>query len=90
MGSTENLVAELGRYCAEHPHACDTLNGITWWLAGDRERADARSMSDAVSRLVEDGRLVRHQLADGSSRFLLRHPSQMIKTLSRQEGLRHA
>ena len=31
-------------------------------------------MSDAVSRLVEDGRLVRHQLADGSIVFCCATP----------------
>lgn len=69
MPGTRELVAELERYCTEQPNACDTLDGIAWWIASERSEGGRGHLREAVNELVATGRMARHQLADGSIVF---------------------
>jgi hypothetical protein len=61
------LSAEIRRYCAAHPNAADTLEGIAWWLAMQRYTDVLKEVRDAIDQLVDDGVLMRHQTHDGVS-----------------------
>jgi hypothetical protein len=69
MPGTRHIVAELERYCTDQPHACDTLDGIAWWIASERSEGDRDRLREAVNELVATGRMARHELADGSIVF---------------------
>ena len=60
------LAEEIRRYCAEHPEARDTLDGIAWWLAMQRQGETLDDLRAAVDSLVAQGLLVQHRLSDGS------------------------
>ncbi|WP_144109703.1 hypothetical protein [Paraburkholderia sp. BCC1886] len=54
-------------YLKHHPDAADTAHGIgNWWLPEQRCDADARLIGRALDRLVEEGRVTRHALVDGT------------------------
>jgi Fe2+ or Zn2+ uptake regulation protein len=54
-------------YLKQHPDAADTARGIgNWWLPAERCDADARLIQRALDRLVEQGRVTRHALVDGT------------------------
>jgi hypothetical protein len=63
------LAEEIRRYCAEHPDARDTLEGIAWWLAMQRQNETLNDLRAAVDSLVAEGLLVEHRLSDGSVVF---------------------
>jgi hypothetical protein len=67
--STERIAEEIKRYCAAHPDACDSVEGIAWWLARQRYDETLLDVREAVDALVADGRLVAHRLGDGSTVF---------------------
>lgn len=69
MQSAPRLADEIRRYCALHPGARDTLEGIAWWLALQRQDDSREELRTAVDSLVEQGVLVRHRLSDGSVVF---------------------
>lgn len=69
MPGTRDLVAEIERYCMDHPHACDTLEGIAWWIGSERSEGGSDRLGEAVNQLVATGRMARHELADGSIVF---------------------
>ena len=70
MSSTAaELSIEIRRYCATHPNAADTLEGIAWWLAMQRYDDVLHDVQAAVDQLVGDGVLVRYQSKDGVSVF---------------------
>jgi len=69
QSSTREIAADIQRYCAAHPDACDTIEGITWWVQMQR-REDLRSgVYEAVQWLVGNGLLECHRLNDGSEVF---------------------
>lgn len=67
--SNSGLAEEIRRYCAEHPGARDTLEGIAWWLALQRHGEAREELRAAVDSLVAQGLLVQHRLSDGSIVF---------------------
>jgi hypothetical protein len=70
--STQRVAEEIARYCAAHPEACDSVEGIAWWLARQRYDESLTVVRAAVDVLVADGRLVPHHLSDGSTVFRCR------------------
>jgi hypothetical protein len=67
--TVKRLSAEIRRYCATHPNARDSLEGIAWWLAMQHYRETKHGLEDVVERLVKRGVLHKHELHDGSSVF---------------------
>lgn len=63
------VASEIDRYCTAHPEARDTLEGILWWVQIQRNEEFRDSVAQAVSLLVAQGRLERHELHDGSVVF---------------------
>jgi hypothetical protein len=69
LRSTRRLAQEIRRYCAAHPNACDTIEGISWWVQMQRQEDIKAAVGAAVERLVAEGLLQKHQLQDGSEVF---------------------
>jgi hypothetical protein len=63
------VAAEIDRYCAAHPQARDTIEGIMWWVQIQRTEELRDHVALAVSWLVSQGRLEQHELHDGSVVF---------------------
>jgi hypothetical protein len=72
----ESIAAEIERYCASHPDAGDTLEGIAWWLMLQRFQDTRADIEAAAESLVRRGVLERQVLADGSVLFSCRPPNQ--------------
>jgi len=66
---SSDLADEIRRYCVAHPDARDTLDGIAWWLALQRQEDTLEELRVAVDSLVAQGLLVPHRLIDGSVVF---------------------
>jgi hypothetical protein len=69
VSDSSGLADEIRRYCAAHPEARDTLEGIAWWLALQRQGEAREELRAAVESLVAQGLLVEHRLSDGSVVF---------------------
>jgi hypothetical protein len=69
QASTRRVAAEIQRYCAFHPNARDTIEGITWWVTLQRQHEMRSAVAEAVRVLVERGMLERFELQDGSQVF---------------------
>ena len=69
MSVSSGLADEIRRYCAEHPDARDTIEGIAWWLALQRHGETREELRAAVDSLVAQGLLKVHRLSDGSVVF---------------------
>jgi hypothetical protein len=69
VSASSGLAEAIRRYCAEHPDARDTLDGIAWWLALQRQGETREELRAAVESLVAQGLLVPHRLSDGSIVF---------------------
>jgi hypothetical protein len=55
-------------YLSDNPDAGDTFDGIVeWWLLDQRIKFETRNVSEAVSRLVSEGLIVKHQEADSQT-----------------------
>jgi hypothetical protein len=67
--SAHRVAEEIRRYCAAHPGARDTLEGIVWWVQMQRQEDIRSSVSEAVAWLVAQGALERFELQDGSEVF---------------------
>jgi len=63
------IAEEIRRYCAAHPTARDSLEGITWWVQMQMRNDIRNSVAFAVDVLVREGKLERHLLHDGSEVF---------------------
>lgn len=62
---------ELRRYCAKHPNAADTVEGVQrWWLADLACSRDDVEL--ALRALVEGGVLAERRLLDGSIVYFCR------------------
>jgi hypothetical protein len=59
--TVDELSGEIRRYCAAHPNAADTIEGIAWWLALQRYDDALQEVRNAVDQLVGEGVLVRYQ-----------------------------
>lgn len=60
---------EIRRYCATHPNAADTLEGIAWWLAQQRYGEALDALRAAVDGLVAEGVLTRYEDGGGVCLF---------------------
>lgn len=67
--STREVACEIKRYCAAHPGARDTLEGMAWWLAIQRCSESMEELRAAVDFLVEQKVLVPYRLNDGTTVF---------------------
>jgi len=67
--SIEGVAEEICRYCARHPGARDSLEGIAWWIAADETAITRDQLRAAVDVLVARGVLAAHRLRDGSIVF---------------------
>lgn len=64
-----SIAAEISRYCASHPEAGDTLDGIAWWLVQQRFRDTLDEIEAAIESLLRSGVLRRRVLVDGTVLF---------------------
>jgi hypothetical protein len=70
-GRIDELVAQIGRYLAANPSACDTAEGIRqWWLAGTA--STPQEVSAALDHLVRAGSVERC-LQQSSTVYRARH-----------------
>jgi hypothetical protein len=60
------IARELRRYCALHPRAADTLDGVRGWLPAEHRSVSADDLHGVLSSLVADGTLTRRTLLDGT------------------------
>lgn len=67
--SVQEVAADIKRYCATHPDACDTLEGIAWWLAIQRSADERELLEAAMNHLVECNVMTSHRLNDGTTLF---------------------
>lgn len=67
--TAREIAAEIRRYCKERPNACDSIEGIVWWLVRQRYDGTLEQVRAAVDTLVARGELVPRQLSDGSIVF---------------------
>jgi hypothetical protein len=70
--SGPDIAAEISRYCAVHPDAGDTLDGIIWWLMQQRFHDTRDEIAAAVESLIHKGLLHRRVLAEGTVLFCCR------------------
>ena len=61
--------ADIRRYCAEHPNALDSVEGIALWVAMQRYGAALAEVREAVDQLVREGVLVRYERNNGDLVF---------------------
>jgi len=71
--ATAALSMEIRRYCASHPNAMDSIEGIVLWLViqrvGDALRPRRDDVQEAVELLVKEGVLVRYERENGACVF---------------------
>ena len=72
MRQTLRIAEEIQRYCAAHPNACDSVEGIAWWVQMQRQEDMKVAVRAAVDWLVKQGVLQKHELQDGSVVFRCR------------------
>jgi hypothetical protein len=64
-GGHSDLERALERYCAEHPNAADSVEGVrSWWLADPTIPREA--VEEALQALVDRGLLDVRILSDGT------------------------
>ena len=65
----EDIVCAVLEYLALHPHAADSAEGVArWWLV-PRITAAQSDVEQVLDRLVDEGRLRRVRLADGTTLY---------------------
>jgi hypothetical protein len=70
MPREKDISQEILGYLRKHPDASDTLEGITeWWLLSQRIHEEARKVKEALTRLVEQGWLVKIKGSDSQIRY---------------------
>jgi hypothetical protein len=68
------MANQVERYVSEHPDAGDTVDGISqWWLEG--HSGSPNELQQALDYLVENVRLSRIVLADGTVIYARADPS---------------
>lgn len=61
------LASVIERYCAAHPHAADTVEGVwRWWLAEAQKACSLDDVAQALAALAAAGHVVERRLADGT------------------------
>lgn len=74
ISSRESIADEIQCYCALHPDAGDTLDGIIFWLIQQRFQETRAEIEEAVELLVQRRLLERTVLVDGTVLFTCRPP----------------
>jgi hypothetical protein len=64
--SIRSIAADIRRHCSAHPRACDSLEGLSWWVQMQEAERFKRRVADAVKLLVEQRVLEAHRMSDGS------------------------
>jgi hypothetical protein len=67
--STHDVAAAIRHYCAEHPQARDTIEGIGWWVQMQLQEEFRTRLVEAIQLLTQEGTLERYRLQDGSEVF---------------------
>jgi hypothetical protein len=67
--SVQEVAADIRRYCDAHLDACDTLEGIAWWLAIEHSVDEREVVKAAVDYLIAHKLLTPHHLNDGTILF---------------------
>lgn len=67
--TAEQIAAEIKQYCVDCPAACDSIEGIAWRLARRAYVESREEIEHAITLLVSQGVLDRHELPDGSVIF---------------------
>lgn len=63
----DEISAALRQYCADHPRAADTFEGVLrWWLPDSLRTVAASDMALVLEALVSEGAVTRRTLGDGS------------------------
>lgn len=63
------MALALRRYCAEHPHAADSAQGIRGWLDSALNPVSQVDLEEVLSSLEREGILERRTLADGTELY---------------------
>ncbi len=64
------VAARIRSYCADHPNAADTLEGVRrWWLGASLPDARPELVEQALLLLVAEGSVYRRTLTDGTVLF---------------------
>ena len=65
------IAADVRKYLELHPHAMDTVEGITnWWLPILRYEEARERVQQALEYLESLGEIARRQMPDGRSLYL--------------------
>jgi hypothetical protein len=64
-----DVSADIRRYCATHPSALDSVEGIAMWVAMQRHEDVLKQVREAVDQLVNDGVLVKYKRESGEFVF---------------------
>ncbi|HEY3496561.1 MAG TPA: hypothetical protein VGK73_17805 [Polyangiaceae bacterium] len=78
MDSTQKhgAIAEaIFGYCAIHPRAADTLEGVRGWLPAELQSVLRSELEAALGSLVRAGTLTQRPLADGSVVYFCSPPT---------------
>ena len=65
----QHVASAIRSYCAAHPQARDTIDGISWWVQMQLQDEFRSCVAEAVQLLTAEGTLERHLLEDGSEVF---------------------
>jgi hypothetical protein len=60
------IAGQLRRYCALHPRAADTLEGVRGWLAAEHQSVSSGELEAILAALVREGTLTCRALADST------------------------
>jgi hypothetical protein len=63
VNPVHQLVDEIRRYLEAHPEACDTLEGVSWWL--NRPDLSAQEIAAALDLLVKSREVERLERSSG-------------------------
>jgi len=64
------IAAKIARYLDRHPHASDTLEGVSrWWLLQQRYEETEEKVQRALNYLAEEGRVIKRTLPGGKVVF---------------------
>jgi hypothetical protein len=65
----EVVASDIERYCIAHPEACDTAEGIFWWVQLQRQDDIRSSVAGAIALLLSKGVLQCSFAPDGTELF---------------------
>lgn len=67
--SISDVSADIRRYCATHPNALDSVEGIAMWVAMQRHGDVLKQVREVVDQLVHIGVLVKYKRESGEFVF---------------------